>query len=180
MLVTNTVSEPQSSSPRLVKTGSVSVTSRLHREPQRAGSQGPGDVGRVLLGLHAQHGDAGRAPLELRFGLKGRVGGGGRREEGVRAEEVVQGDVAELVLLAGEAHVAVVGCARGGRARGVGVRGDARRGASGQHAGGDHRAPRGRAGPQVVRDLLGKDSVVSASFNYTETDVCTFLQEIKY
>lgn len=34
---------------------------------------------------------------------------GSWREEGVRGEKVVQGDVAELVLLVGEAHVAVIG-----------------------------------------------------------------------
>lgn len=72
----------------------------------------------MLLGLHAQHGDAGRAPLELRLGLEGRVAVGRGREERVGAEEVVEGDVAELVLLAGEAHVAVVG-SRGGGAWGV-------------------------------------------------------------
>lgn len=114
------------------------------------GSHGPGDVGRVLLRLHAQHGDAGRAPLELGLGLEGVVAVGGRREQGVGAEEVVEGHVPKLVLLVGEAHVAVVSGA-GGRARGVG--GDAGGGAPGQHAGGHHRASRGRAGPQVVGDL---------------------------
>ncbi len=62
----------------------------------------------MLLGLHAQHSDAGRAPLELGLGLEGVVTVGGRREEGVCAEEVVEGDVAELVLLIREANVAVV------------------------------------------------------------------------
>lgn len=76
-------------------------------------SHGPGDVGRVLFGLHAQHGDAGRAPLKLGLGLEGVVAVGARREERVCAEEVVEGDVAELVLLVGEAHVAVVGGAGG-------------------------------------------------------------------
>lgn len=109
----------------------------------------------MLLGLHAQHGDAGRAPLKLRLGLKGVVAIGGRREEGVRTEEVVEGDMAELVLLIGEAHVAVVG-GTGGRARGVRVGSDAGRGASGQHAGGDHGATGSRARPQVVRNLLGE------------------------
>lgn len=159
MFTTNTASESLSSSPHLVKMRTISITSSLPRPLRRAGSQGPGDVGRVLLGLHAQHGDAGRAPLKLRFGFKGRVGAGGRREDGVCAEEVVQGDVAKLVLLTGEAHVAVVGCACSSRARGVG--GDAWWRASRQHAGGNHRAPRSCAGPQVVGDLLGKDSVVS-------------------
>lgn len=123
------------------------------------GSHGPGDVGRVLLGLHAQHGDAGRAPLELGLGLEGRVAVGGRREDGVGAEEVVEGDVSELVLLAGEAHVAVVGSGGsrggGGGAGGVGVGGDARRGSPGQHAGGHHGATGGRTRPQVVGDLMG-------------------------
>lgn len=110
----------------------------------------------MLLGLHAQHGNAGRAPLELGLGLEGRVAVGGRREEGVGAEEVVEGDVSELVLLAGEAHVAVVGGGGGGGgAGGVGVGGDARRGPPGQHAGGHHGAAGGRARPQVVGDLMG-------------------------
>lgn len=107
----------------------------------------------MLLGLHAQHGDAGRAPLELGLGLEGVVAVGGRREEGVRAEEVVEGHVAELVLLVGEAHVAVVG-ATGGRTRGVRVGGDAGRRTSRQHAGGDHGAAGSRARPQVVGNLL--------------------------
>lgn len=108
----------------------------------------------MLFGLHAQHSDAGRASFELGLGLEGVVAVGRRREEGVCAEKVVQGDVAELVLLIGEAHVAVVGGA-GGRTRGVRVGGDAGRGASGQHAGGDHGAAGGRARPQVVGNLLG-------------------------
>lgn len=132
-------------------------------------SHGPRDVGRVLLGLHAQHGYAGRAPLELGLGLKGVVAGGGRREEGVRAEEVVEGDVAELVLLVGEAHVAVLG-GSGGRAGGVGVGGDAGRGASGQHAGRHHGAAGGRARPQVVGNLLGggKEALVAGE----NSDTC--------
>lgn len=113
----------------------------------------------MLLGLHAQHGDAGRAPLELRLALEGVVvAAGGRREQGVGAEEVVEGDVAELALLVGEAHVAVVGAAasrRRGRAGRVGVGGDAGGRAAGQHAGGDHGAAGGRAGPQVVGELVG-------------------------
>ena len=72
----------------------------------------------MLLGLHAQHSNAGRAPLKLRLGLKGRVTVGSRCEERVSAEEVVEGDVTKLVLLIGEAHVAVVGCS-GGRTRGM-------------------------------------------------------------
>lgn len=87
---------------------------------QGGGSHGPGDVGRVLLGLHAQHGDAGRASLKLWLGLEGVVAVGPRSQERVCAEEVVEGHVAELVLLVGEAHVAVVGGA-GGRAGGVRV-----------------------------------------------------------
>lgn len=83
---------------------------------------------------------------------------GSRRKEGVGAEEVVEGDVAELVLLIGEAHVAVVGSA-GGRTGRVRVGSDAGRGASGQHAGGHHGAARGWAGPQVVGDLLGEKGV---------------------
>lgn len=109
----------------------------------------------MLFGLHAQHSDAGRASFELGLALKGVVTVGGRREEGVCAEEVVQGDVAELVLLIGEAHVAVVG-GTGGRTRGVRVGGDAGRGASGQHAGGDHGATGSGARPQVVGNLLGE------------------------
>lgn len=109
----------------------------------------------MLLGLHAQHGDAGRASLELGLGLEGVVSVGARSEERVGAEEVVQGDVAELVLLVGEAHVAVVGGA-GGRARGVRVGGHAGRRAAGQHAGGDHGAAGRGAGPQVVGNLLGQ------------------------
>lgn len=112
----------------------------------------------MLLGLHAQHGYAGRAPLELGLGLEGVVAVGGRREEGVRAEEVVEGDVAELVLLIGEAHVTVL-YGTGGRTRGVGVGSDAGGGASGQHAGGDHRATGSRARPQVVRNLWRRESV---------------------
>lgn len=108
----------------------------------------------MLLGLHSQHGDAGRAPLELGLGLEGVVTVGGRREEGVCAEEVIEGDMAELVLLIGEAHVAVVG-GTGSRTWGVRVGRDAGRGASGQHAGGDHRASGSRARPQVVGNLLG-------------------------
>lgn len=76
-------------------------------------SHGPGDVGRVLFGLHAQHGDAGRAPLKLGLGLEGVVAVGAGRQQRVCAEEVVEGDMAELVLLVGEAHVAVVGGAGG-------------------------------------------------------------------
>lgn len=79
---------------------------------------------------------------------------GSRREEGVCTEEVVEGDMAELVLLIGKAHIAVVG-GTGSRARGVRVGRDAGRGASGQHAGGDHRATGSSAGPQVVWNLLG-------------------------
>lgn len=127
--------------------------SRTSRPAPR--SHGPRDVGCVLLGLHAQHGDAGRASLELRLALEGVVAVGGRREEGVGAEEVVQGDVAELVLLVGEAHVAVVGGA-GSRTGRVGVGGDAGRGAPGQHAGGDHGAAGSRARPQVVGELMGR------------------------
>ena len=111
----------------------------------------------MLLGLHAQHGDAGRAPLELGLGLESMVAVGRRREQGVRAEEVVERDVAELVLLVWEAHVAVVGGA-GGRAGGMRIGCHAGRGAPGQHAGGDHRAAGGRAGPQVVGDLLGREA----------------------
>lgn len=110
----------------------------------------------MLLGLHAQHGDAGRASLKLGFGLKGVVAVGCRSEQRISAEEVVQGDVAELVLLTGEAHVTVVGGAGAG-ARRVWVSGDAGRRASGQDAGGDHGAAGGRAGPQVVGDLLGEE-----------------------
>lgn len=124
----------------------------VHMEPW---SHGPRDVGCVLLGLHAQHGDAGWAPLKLRLGLEGVVTVGGRREEGVCAEEVVEGDVTELVLLVGEAHVAVVG-GTGGRTRGVWVGSDAGRGASGQHAGGHHGAAGSRTRPQVVGNLLGE------------------------
>lgn len=116
-------------------------------------SHGPRDVSRVLLGLHAQHGNTGRAPLKLRLGLKRVVAIGGRSEEGVCAEEVVEGHVAELVLLVGKADVAVV-CSAGGRARGVRVGGDAGRGAPGQHAGGHNGAGRGGARPQVVGNLL--------------------------
>lgn len=123
---------------------------------QGGGSHGPGDVGRVLLGLHAQHGDAGRASLKLGLGLEGVVAVGPRSQERVCAEEVVEGDVAELVLLVGEAHVAVVGGA-GGRARGVRVRGDAGGRAAGQHAGGDHGPPRRGARPQVVGNLQGSE-----------------------
>lgn len=110
----------------------------------------------MLLGLHAQHGYAGRAPLKLGLGLEGVVTVGGRREEGVCTEEVVEGDVAELVLLIREAHVAVLGGGSCSRTRGVGVGSDAGRGASGQHAGGDHRATGSRARPQVVGNLLGE------------------------
>lgn len=118
-------------------------------------SHGPGDVGGVLLGLHAQHSDAGRAALELRLALKGVVVAvGGRRQQGVGAEEVVEGDVAELALLVGEAHVAVVGAGAGGRAGRVGVGGDAGGRAPGQHAGGDHGGAGSRAGPQVVGELV--------------------------
>lgn len=67
----------------------------------------------MLLGLHAQHRDAGRAPLKLRLGLEGMVSVGSRREEGVCAEEVVEGDVTKLVLLIRESHVAVIGGAGG-------------------------------------------------------------------
>lgn len=110
----------------------------------------------MLFGLHAQHRDAGRAPLELRFGLEGGQAAGGRRQQRVRAEEVVEGHVAELVLLVREAHVAVVRCCGGGRARGVPVGRDARRRAARQHARGDHGAAGGRgARPQVVGDLRG-------------------------
>lgn len=125
--------------------------------PPRPPSHGPGDVGGVLLGLHAQHGDAGRAALELRLALEGVVVAvGGRREQGVGAEEVVEGDVAELALLVGEAHVAVVGgaAATAGRAGRVGVGGDAGGRAAGQHAGGDHGSAGCRAGPQVVGELV--------------------------
>jgi len=125
----------------------------------------------VLFGLHAQHGDAGRAPLELGLGLEGVVvvmaGGGARRQEGVSAEEVVEGHVAELVLLVGEAHVAVLGGGGGGRARGVRVGGDAGRRAPGQHAGGDHGAPGGRARPQVVGDLWGQKVALDTGFLFT-------------
>lgn len=128
-------------------------------------SHGPGDVGGVLLGLHAQHGDAGRAALELGLALEGVVvvvAVGGRREQGVGAEEVVEGDVAELALLVGEAHVAAVVHAAAAaapaadRAGGVGVGGDAGGRAAGQHAGGDHGGAGGRAGPQVVGELEGE------------------------
>lgn len=118
----------------------------------------------MLLGLHAQDGDAGRAPLKLRLGLEGVVSVGAGREEGVCAEEVVEGDVTELVLLIGrEGHVAVI-CSAAARARGVRVGSDARRRASGQHAGGDDGAAGRRAGPQVVRDLLGERK--NCSMNY--------------
>lgn len=109
----------------------------------------------MLLGLHSQHGYAGRTPLKLGLGLEGVVTVGGRREEGICTEEVVEGDMAELVLLIGEAHVAVLG-GTGSRARGVRVGGDAGGGASGQHAGGNHRATGSRARPQVVGNLLGE------------------------
>lgn len=66
--------------------------------------------------------------------------------------------MAELVLLTGEAHVAVVGGA-GSRTGGVRVGGDAGRGTSGQHAGGDNGAAGSWARPQVVGDLLGKEDV---------------------
>lgn len=125
--------------------------------PPRPRSHGPGDVGGVLLGLHAQHGDAGRAALELRLALEGVVvAAGGGREQGVGAEEVVEGDVAELALLVGEADVAVVGAATAaaGRAGRVGVGGDAGGRATGQHAGGDHGSAGCRAGPQVVGELV--------------------------
>lgn len=62
----------------------------------------------MLLGLHAQHRDAGGAPLKLRLGFEGMVSVRGRREEGVCAEEIVEGDVTELVLLIREGHVAVI------------------------------------------------------------------------
>lgn len=99
----------------------------MHKEPR---SHCPGDVGRVLLGLHAQYGDAGRTPLEFGFGLKGVVAVGGRREEGVCTEEVVEGHVAKLVLLVRETNIAMVSGASG-RTGGVGVGSDARGGTSG-------------------------------------------------
>lgn len=126
--------------------------------PRGGPSHGPGDVGRVLFGLHAQHGDAGRASLKLGLGLEGVVAIGARREERVRAEEVVQGNVAELVLLVGEAHVAVVSGA-GGWARGVRVRGHTGRRAARQHAGGDHGPPGRGTRPQVVGNLLGSEEI---------------------
>lgn len=159
---------PDAFSHLLLQTSSVSVklrpaTKKGKHGVKRSGSRpshGPGDVGGVLFGLHAQHGDAGRAALELRLALEGVVvvvAVGGRREQRVGAEEVVEGDVAELALLVGEADVAVVGAATaaaGGRAGRVGVGGDAGGRAAGQHAGGDHGSAGGRAGPQVVGELL--------------------------
>lgn len=123
-----------------------------------AGSYGPGNVGGVLLGLHAQHGDAGRAPLKLWFGLKGVVAVGGRREKRV-ATEVVEGNVAKLVLLVGEVAVAVIGGSGGGRARGVGGHAGGR--TSGQHAGRHHGSGRRGARPQVVWNLSGQEGLVS-------------------
>lgn len=136
------------------RVGSISRAAKWHHWFR---SHGPGDVGCMLLGLHAQHGDAGRAPLEFWLAFKGWVRVGSWREEGVCAEKVVQGDVAELTLLIGKAHVAMISrrCHRG-RARGVG--GDARRGTPRQHAGGDHGAAGSWARPQVVGDLSGTES----------------------
>lgn len=114
----------------------------------------------MLFGFHSQDGDAGGAPFKLGLALKGVMAVGGWREERVCAEEVVQGDVAKLVLLIREAHVPVVGGA-GGRTRGVRVGGDAGRGASRQHAGGDHRATGGGARPQVVGNLWGERQQVT-------------------
>lgn len=153
-------------------TGSRFPTPASSAPPPR--SHGPGDVGGVLLGLHAQHGDAGRAALELRLGLEGVVVAvGGRRQQGVGAEEVVEGDVAELALLVGEAHVAVVGAGAGGRTGRVGVGGDAGGRAPGQHAGGDHGGAGSRAGPQVVGELVAgrRRELIKSHFQCLES--CT-------
>lgn len=106
---------------------------------------GPGNIGSVLLGFHSKDCDTGRPPLELWLRFK-RVSIGSPRQKRV-SEKIVEGHVAELVLVVWKPCVTGVCPRRVGVGRHTGGR------VTWHHAWRDHRTSTRVSCPQVVLNL---------------------------